>query len=307
MIYLNLKTATLRAPEYIGSEPTQRGTWLNLLCYCCEQENSGIITNCAGWKDRQWQQTAGVTLEEVQSSCDLWQWHGNDLAVLFYPADKQAEVQAKREAGRRGGKKSGQARRPSLPSEAPSPAMVQADDKAEVQAVLEAELERKGKERNGIERNGSQKPKTTRPKVAEVSATNDKDWLLELSRNPAYSGIDLDRELGKMQVWCAANRKMATRRRFVNWLNRADRPMNHKAAPAAHKATEGVWHLEKRIDAAQREIERIQSNPDNKEYVPDSFDRRLKPQYAATVKSLKAKISEMRQAMAGIQQEGATL
>jgi hypothetical protein len=32
MIYLNLKTSTLRAPEYIGSEPTQRGTWLNLLC-----------------------------------------------------------------------------------------------------------------------------------------------------------------------------------------------------------------------------------------------------------------------------------
>ena len=31
MIYLNLKTSTLRAPEYIGSEPTQRGTWLNLM------------------------------------------------------------------------------------------------------------------------------------------------------------------------------------------------------------------------------------------------------------------------------------
>ena len=103
MIYLNLKTSTLRAPEYIGSEPTQRGTWLNLMCYCCEQENGGVIDGCAGWKDRQWQQTAGVTLAEVREDCDLWKWDGEALVVTFYPSDKEAEVRAKREAGKRGG------------------------------------------------------------------------------------------------------------------------------------------------------------------------------------------------------------
>ena len=139
MIYLNLKTATLRSPEYIGTEPTGRATWLNLLCYCCEQENGGVIPGCEGWKDRQWQQTCGVTLAEVREECGLWAWQGSDLAVAFYPADKQAEVQAKRQAGSRGGKRSGIARR-----EAVNEAQLQAVGEAE----LQAQLQRKGMEGN---------------------------------------------------------------------------------------------------------------------------------------------------------------
>lgn len=72
----------------------------------------------------------------------------------------------------------------------------------------------------------------------------------------------------------------------------------HNGSP---KPAEGVWHLEKRIEAAQKEIERIQSNPSNKEPVPDSFDRRLKPEHLAKVKALKASISQMRQRMAGVE------
>jgi hypothetical protein len=67
------------------------------------------------------------------------------------------------------------------------------------------------------------------------------------------------------------------------------------------KPAEGVWHLEKRIEAAQKEIERIQSNPSNKEQVPGTFDRRLKAEPMATVKALKASISEMRQRLAGVE------
>jgi hypothetical protein len=67
------------------------------------------------------------------------------------------------------------------------------------------------------------------------------------------------------------------------------------------KPAEGVWHLEKRMEAARREIDRIQANPDNKEQVPDSFDRRLKPEHLAKVKALKASISAMRQQMVGVE------
>jgi hypothetical protein len=51
------------------------------------------------------------------------------------------------------------------------------------------------------------------------------------------------------------------------------------ASNGAPKATEGVWHLEKRMEAARREIDRIQANPDNKMQVEDSFDRVLKPEH----------------------------
>lgn len=76
---------------------------------------------------------------------------------------------------------------------------------------------------------------------------------------------------------------------------------NVGAGSAQPKPAEGVWHLEKRIEAAQKEVDRIQSNPDNKEQVPDSFDRRLKAEPLAKVKALKASINEMRQRMAGVE------
>ena len=67
------------------------------------------------------------------------------------------------------------------------------------------------------------------------------------------------------------------------------------------KPAEGVWHLEKRMEAARREIDRIQANPHNKMQVEDSFDRVLKPEHMAKVKALTASISQMRQQMAGVE------
>jgi hypothetical protein len=72
----------------------------------------------------------------------------------------------------------------------------------------------------------------------------------------------------------------------------------HNGSP---KPAEGVWHLEKRMEAATKEIDRISSNPANKEQVADSFDRRLKAEPLAKVKALKASISEMRQRLAGVE------
>lgn len=66
-------------------------------------------------------------------------------------------------------------------------------------------------------------------------------------------------------------------------------------------APEGVWATQQRIEAATKEIERIQSNPSNKEQVPDSFDRRLKAEPMARVKELKAAISAMRQRLAKVE------
>lgn len=64
---------------------------------------------------------------------------------------------------------------------------------------------------------------------------------------------------------------------------------------------EGVWQLQQRIEAAQKEINRISGNPSNKEPVPGTFDRRLKAEPMAKVKALKASISEMRQRLAGVE------
>jgi hypothetical protein len=65
---------------------------------------------------------------------------------------------------------------------------------------------------------------------AEESAPASKEkteaaWIEELSADAAYQGIDVRREHAKMLRWCRENRKTGTRKRFINWLNRADRPL----------------------------------------------------------------------------------
>ncbi len=57
------------------------------------------------------------------------------------------------------------------------------------------------------------------------------DWLKELEQNKTYTGIDVRREYGKMLAWCNVRRKQPTKRRFINWINSAE-----KSLPAAHAA-----------------------------------------------------------------------
>jgi len=104
--WLKLPCSAVRSDAYIGAEPEQRAAWLGLLVYCADQENGGIIPDCADWKDRRWMQTAGVMRSEVHTECDLWAWEGEALRLEFYPVKTELELQAKRSAGAAGGKKS---------------------------------------------------------------------------------------------------------------------------------------------------------------------------------------------------------
>jgi len=108
MNYLNLHTDTLRSEDYLGCDPTERATWLNLMAWCASQENGGVIKNCAGWADRKWLQMCGITKKEVMLSCSLYSFNDTfDLTVAFYPSDKESEVVAKREIAKINGAKGG--------------------------------------------------------------------------------------------------------------------------------------------------------------------------------------------------------
>lgn len=61
--------------------------------------------------------------------------------------------------------------------------------------------------------------------AARAPKLSDSEWLESIKANPAYAGVEIDREIGKCNAWCATNRKMPTRGRILNWLNRADRPI----------------------------------------------------------------------------------
>ena len=111
MIWINIKTTTLRESEYISASPTQQATWLKLLAYCSEHENGGVIDGAGGWNERAWLFGCGITLDEVRDQCGLWRFDGTgSLSVWNYPVEKELEVVAKREAGKRGGQAKAQNR-----------------------------------------------------------------------------------------------------------------------------------------------------------------------------------------------------
>jgi hypothetical protein len=66
----------------------------------------------------------------------------------------------------------------------------------------------------------------------ESAPTSDESWLAELAADSTYVGIDVLREHGKMVRWCTEHKKVPTRRRFINWLNRTDRPIGAAASQA---------------------------------------------------------------------------
>jgi len=111
MNWINLNIATLSSSEFVGSDPEQRATWLCLLAYCCLQENGGRIAECREWKDRRWQQLVRVTAKEASDTCELWQWDGNDIVVMFYPLEKEREIKQKRETAKTNGSSGGRPRK----------------------------------------------------------------------------------------------------------------------------------------------------------------------------------------------------
>ncbi len=75
-----------------------------------------------------------------------------------------------------------------------------------------------------------------------VVPNTDDSFAASLKSNPAYLGIDVDRETGKCRTWCETNGKVFSRRRLVNWLNRVERPMNGNGNPGVgRKYSNDLW------------------------------------------------------------------
>jgi len=77
----------------------------------------------------------------------------------------------------------------------------------------------------------AEKKARTRTKPAD-----DEFWIAELEKDTAYAGINIRAELGKMQRWCAEKHRTPSRMRFVNWLNRAERPMTAQGRTPRNQA-----------------------------------------------------------------------
>jgi hypothetical protein len=98
MQYLSIPIAAFASCEFVGEDPVNRATWVTLLAYCAQVENGGRICGCLQWGDRRWQQSCKVTKEEVNRPSALIRWEGNDLVVNLYPNDVESLSKARRGA-----------------------------------------------------------------------------------------------------------------------------------------------------------------------------------------------------------------
>lgn len=71
--------------------------------------------------------------------------------------------------------------------------------------------------------------KVAAPKAKNLATMTDEEWLAHLEGLEVYRFIDVRRELGKAQAWASTNGVGVSRRRFVNWLNKADKTIGYDA------------------------------------------------------------------------------
>jgi len=86
-----------------------------------------------------------------------------------------------------------------------------------VDIEVEVDIDNRIKNKNNKER---------RPLSAHLT---DGEFIKHLIASAAYEGVDVTRELAKMDTWLLANKgRQKTRRFIVNWLNKIDKPVNTK-------------------------------------------------------------------------------
>jgi hypothetical protein len=93
----------------------------------------------------------------------------------------------------------------------------------------ERERENRERDREG-EREGEGSVRGEAVQVAKQPSRQltDDEWLqTKVRSNPAYTNLNIDQELGKMDAWLSTRpQKQKTRRFIINWLNRAEKPVN---------------------------------------------------------------------------------
>lgn len=99
MNYTCLKHSVCRSLEYRGSTMKQRAIWIDLLFYCCDQENYGRIVKFTDLKPRTVYRTFGVQKRIIlQAETALWHIEDDGTLVVFgYPTETQDKLQKKRQ------------------------------------------------------------------------------------------------------------------------------------------------------------------------------------------------------------------
>lgn len=126
--------------------------------------------------------------------------------------------------------------------------------------------------------------KVKAPRKVGMVGVVDEAWIAELELNPTYHGLDIKREVGKAQAWASVRGVGVTRRRMVNWLNRAlaDLPITYNGQGKSSFAKAAPIGIPE--PANWREWARANmANPEHADSTWASFDRSAQEYIASQV------------------------
>lgn len=178
--------------------PAARGIWIDLLCRLWPTGTKTLT-------EAEWVRELSVTPDEFRAGLDELN-HGKTADVtlcnnLVTINSRRMLRDATKREQTRNRVKSFRVRHTKLSSNA-----------IELKSELDLELQ--------IKKEKKKKEKRVSP--------SDADWLIALKANPAYSGIDVDKELARMDAWLSTPKgtgRKKTRSFVVNWLNKIEQPM----------------------------------------------------------------------------------
>lgn len=228
----------LRDPGLRSCSLAARGLWIDMLCFMHEAEPYGhlrlngqdlalpVLARMVGASRRE----VRVALAELEHA---GVFSKNDQGTIFSRRMIRDEELRKRRAqggikalenvnvprpkGREEGYPSG------YPCDDPSPLSFDPSPSSSSSSSSSSE-----KKEEKIAGSPSALPANGTPKKRKLNLT-DEEFIAELKNNPAYRGIDIDREISKLNAWLLTPKgrgKQLTQSRLVNWLNKIDVPLN---------------------------------------------------------------------------------
>jgi hypothetical protein len=98
--------------------------------------------------------------------------------------------------------------------------------------------------------------KRSRP-ARQKKVLSDDEWIQSLRSTEAYEHININSEYSKMLVWCQNKNKQPTRTRFINWLNRIEKPLKATGTviPIGYASKGATGALERAAALRQKALE----------------------------------------------------
>lgn len=95
MKYLNLSASLNCEEDMLRATHEEKGIWFDLICYCHQQMNNGMIQGCQTWTDAMWQRIAGVDGAAIAKESPLWHF-SSMMCLVVHHYDANAEVTYRR-------------------------------------------------------------------------------------------------------------------------------------------------------------------------------------------------------------------